>query len=370
MASAPRLRVGVAGTGLIGQVEHVPNLVHLRDRFELIAVADASRVVRDAVAARYGVRAHADLDALLDESLDALVVAVPDPLHVETVLRALGAGLHVFCEKPLCLADTDYDEIARERDKVGRLVQVGYMKRFDPSYEAALDELVGRGRTLRYISVEVNDPDAWPFVAHRPFVRGDDAPAALAEQAGAKLTAQAAAALGAPAEGAALTGYAFTLMSGVIHSVNAVHGMLDRMEIPDGEVVGGQIWASGEGASGSVRLLDGRALWHFTQTLVPDLAFYRERYSLWFDDAIIELEFPAPYLNHHQTRLTVFSSDGLQLVRRAVAPGFEEPFVRELESFHDAATGLTTPRNTVEEARRDARLLAEVARTAIAAGAH
>ena len=111
------------------------------------------------------------------------------------------------------------------------------------------------------------------------------------------------------------------------------------MEIPDGEVVDGQIWASGEGASGSVRLLDGRALWHFTQTLVPDLALYRERYSLWFDDAIVELEFPAPYLNHHQTRLTVFSSDGLQLVRRAVAPGFEEPFVRELESFHDAATG-------------------------------
>ena len=53
------------------------------------------------------------------------------------------------------------------------------MKRFDPNYEAALDLLPEGGEGLRYISVEVNDPDSWPFVAHRPLLRPDDVPAEL-----------------------------------------------------------------------------------------------------------------------------------------------------------------------------------------------
>ena len=50
------------------------------------------------------------------------------------------------------------------------------MKRFDPNYEAALELLPEGGGGLRYISVEVSDPDSWPFVAHRPLLRADDVP--------------------------------------------------------------------------------------------------------------------------------------------------------------------------------------------------
>jgi predicted dehydrogenase len=285
------------------------------------------------------------------------------------VVRALEADLHVFCEKPLCLADSDYEKVAAARDRAGRIVQVGYMKRFDPNYEAALAELPDGGDGLRYVSVEVHDPDAWPYVAHRPLVRGDDAPGALAETLRARLEAQAAEAFGGPVENPALTGWAFTLMSGLVHCINAVHGMLDRMGIPDGDVVGGEIWSSGEASGGTVRLLDGRALWRFSQVLVPDLGLYRERYSLAFGNRLVELEFPAPYLNHHQTRLTVIASNGLRLERRTIAAGFEEAFVRELEGFHDAVTSRAPQRNTVEEARRDARLLTAVAQKALEVGA-
>jgi predicted dehydrogenase len=353
VASGPRLRVGVVGAGLIGQVEHVPNLVHLRDRFELVGVADPSAAARGAVAERYGTRAYEGLD----------------PLHAETVLQALDAGLHVFCEKPLCLTDAGYETIASARDRAGRIVQVGYMKRFDPNYEAALRELPADGSALRYVTVEVHDPDAWPYVAHRPLVRADDLPAGLGDVLLSRLAEQAADALGRGAGEAAVTGWAFTLMSGLVHCVNAVHGMLDRLGVPEGEAVAGEIWSSGEGGGGAVRLLDGQALLRFAQVLVPRLALYRERYALWFDDRIVELEFPAPYLNHHQTRLTVISSDGLRLERRTIAAGFEEAFVRELEGFHDAVTGAAEPRNTVEEARRDARLLTAVARLALAGAA-
>ncbi|MGN6377390.1 MAG: Gfo/Idh/MocA family protein [Gaiellales bacterium] len=366
MSADRRLRIGVAGAGLIAQVEHIPNLLALADRFHLVGVADASPSVRAAVAARYGVAAHSDLDSLLTERLDALVVAVPDPLHADTVLAGLDAGLHVMCEKPLCFTERESAAIAERRDAAGRVVQVGYMKRFDPNYEAALDLLPEGGDGLRYISVEVSDPDAWPFVGHRPLVRAGDLDPGLAADLAGRQRALASEALGFTADGDLLRGFCDPLMSGVVHAVNAVHGMLDRMGVPDGEVVAGHVWAGGEGGAGTVSLLDGRAAWHLAQVLVPDIAWYRERYTLHFSDTVVELEFPAPYLNHQQTQLRVRRSAGRRLETLHVEAGYEEAFVRELEGFWESCVNGTEVRNTVEQAARDARLLTEIARRAAA----
>jgi predicted dehydrogenase len=360
-----RLRVGVVGAGMIAQVEHIPNLLHLRDRFELVGVADPSARVRAAIADRHGVRGFETAADLMAVPLDAVLVAVPDPLHGATVLAALDAGLHVFCEKPLCFTEAEGAAIVAARDRAGRVVQVGYMKRFDPNYEAALGYLPEGGEGLRYISVEVCDPDSWPFLAHRPLVRPDDVPAALIADTGVRQRAQAAEALGVEVTGAALRGYCDPLMSGVVHSVNAVHGMLDHMGVGVGEVVGGRIFADGESAAGTVSLLDGRALWHLAQVLVSDVGWYRERYVLHFSDRVVELEFPSPYLNHQQTDLRVRRSDGLRLDTLHVQAGYEEAFVRELEGFWASAVGREPVRNTVEDAIRDARLLTDVARHAI-----
>jgi predicted dehydrogenase len=361
------VRIGVVGAGMIAQVEHLPNLVSLGELFQLVGVADPSAHVRVAVAERHGIIAVETLADLLELGLDALLVATPDPLHAGTVVAGLDAGLHVFCEKPLCFTEREAAEIIERRDREGLVVQVGYMKRFDPNYEAALDLLPEGGEGLRYISVEVSDPDSWPFVAHRPLLRADDVPAALVEDARVLQRAQVAEALGVAVDGAHLRGYADPLMSGVIHTINAVHGMLERMGIGDGDVVGGHIWSGGESAAGTVSLLDGAAAWHFAQVLVPGIAWYGERYVLHFEQTVIEMQFPAPYLNNQQTNLWVRRSEGLRLDTTHVQAGYGEAFVRELEGFHAAVTGAEPVRNTVEQAMRDARLLTAVARRAIGA---
>ena len=79
-----------------------------------------------------------------------------------------------------------------------------------------------------------------------------------------------------------------------MHDVNAVHGLLDALGIADGEIVGAQLFAGGEGGQGAVRLLGGQALWNMVHLTVPGLADYRERITLYFDDAALELEFPSP----------------------------------------------------------------------------
>ena len=104
-----RVEVGVVGGGLVAQAEHIPYLTALRDRFALMALAEPSRMVREALGARYGIDGlHADHRSMLDSGgLDAVVVCSPAGTHAEIVLAALDAGVHVFVEKPMCITLRD-----------------------------------------------------------------------------------------------------------------------------------------------------------------------------------------------------------------------------------------------------------------------
>jgi hypothetical protein len=146
-----------------------------------------------------------------------------------------------------------------------------------------------------------------------------------------------------------------------VHDVNAVHGLLDALSIPDGSIVGAQLFAAGDGGQGAVKLLDGRALWNMVHLAVPAIADYRETISLYFDDAILNLVFPSPWLNNQATQLVIRKSNGHVLQTIETNAGFEEAYVRELIGFHDAIVDRAIVRNTAEHARRDQALLCGLA---------
>ena len=356
-----RIRVGVIGAGGIAQIEHVPNLLRLKDRFEVLGVYDPSATARAFMLERYGIVSFDRLEALLNLSLDAVVVASPDALHKEHVLAALKHGLHVFCEKPLCYGAADISELIAMRDLHKRVLQVGYMKRFDPSFEAALAHLPGSAKTLRQVSVEVSDPDAWPFIRHHDWKRGDDVPPELIAEVSSKQREQVARAVPVPLDAVGFRGFCNAYASSIVHDVNAVHGLLDAMNISPGEVVGGQFFANGEGGHGAVRLLSGRALWTMSHLAVPSLPEYRERITLYFDDAALELAFPSPWLNHQPTQLTIRKANGNELHGHNIHVGYEEAFIEEMKGFWSAITEGTQVRNTAEHAARDMQLLCTMA---------
>ena len=359
---AQRIRIGVIGAGGIAQIEHIPNLLRLKPLFDVAGVFDPSATARDFVTGHFGIRAFDSLDALLSLPLDAALVASPDALHREHVLACLGRGLHVFCEKPLCYSPDDISELIEARDTAGKVLQVGYMKRFDPSYEAALKHMPGTSTTLRQVSVEVNDPDAWPFIRHHDWRRGDDVPADLVAEVSAKQKQQVARAVGVALDAMAYRGFVNAYCSALVHDVNAIHGLLDSLGVPPGEICGAQLFASGDGGHGSVRLLGGQALWNMAHLTVPALAEYRERITFSFDDASLELEFPSPWLNHQPTRLTIKTSDGHRLKALDIRSGYEEAFVEELRGFWSAIAEATPTRNSAEHAKRDMQLLCGLAR--------
>lgn len=356
-----RLKIGVVGAGLIGQVEHIPNLARLCSEFEIVGVADASPRMRAELQNR-GFRVFPTYRELLAQQLDAILIAAPDPYHAEIAIAALAVGLHVFCEKPLCYSVAEAKEVASARDRAGKVVQVGYMKRFDPSYEALLEMVPKDGRGLRFISVEVQDPDYWPFNQHQGnFVKTDDVPRELIEEAKSFRERQVLRATGRNLTGAELWGFTNSYCSSLIHNINAVHGLLDAMSLETGEVVGAAFFAGGDGGHGSVRIKQLDALWQMTHLFVPRVADYRERISLYFDDAVFELEFPSPYLNHFPTRLTVARSEGSRWQETKHRTSYEEPFVRELVGFWDSVVKGAPVRNTVEMAQRDLELAARLA---------
>jgi predicted dehydrogenase len=361
-----RLRVALYGAGLVGQAGHAPSLWDDRDRFDLIAIADPSATVRTAVATRYGVaRACATLEDALELGLDAVVIAVPDPAHRPAVLTALRAGVHVFCEKPLALSLAECDEILAERGD--RVVQVGYMKLYDPAVERMVERLTDGPAELVYLSVEVNDPDQGPFVDHLGLVVGRDVPRSLIDETRRRGAEAVREALGAEPDAAQARAFE-AYLSSLVHDVSLAHHLLGSIGIASPlPIADAGYFDRGRGVTLDWALPDdGRA--HLEHLNLPGVADYRERITAYCRDRILELTFPSPYLRHHPTRLVERRSDGtvagLETIEYRVS--YEEAFRNEMRAFHAAITAGVPVRASVEAARDDLAALLDGFRLAAA----
>lgn len=357
-----QLKVGVFGAGMIAQIEHIPNLLHLKEKFAVQRVADPSAMARAFIEERFGLATCGSLEELMNEKLDVLLVAAPDFAHYGAIRRGLEAGLHVFTEKPLCYGRNQADALIAARNKAQKVCQVGYMKRFDPSYEAALEALPADKSKLRFISVEVNEPDAEYQMAQHPYRKSNDVPAEMIAAGREETRLQVRGALGADVDDLTFRGFTGAFSSSLVHDVNAVHGIMEKLGINDVVPSNAEIFAGGEGGAATVRFNGGNALWQMMHLMVPKLADYRERISLYFDDQVIELVFPSPYLDNQQTELVIQRSNGHRYERTLVRNGYQESYVRELEGFWSAVVEGTPVRNTLEQAKRDMVLLSDFAK--------
>jgi myo-inositol 2-dehydrogenase/D-chiro-inositol 1-dehydrogenase len=131
------LRVAVVGAGSMG-ADHVARLAQRIVGAEVAAVVDVdlSRAQRAAEAARSAV-AVSDLNQALSRGdVNAVVIATPGFLHKDTLLQVLDRGLPILCEKPLTPdAASSWDIVQAEQRLGKKLIQVGFMRRFDAEYQ-------------------------------------------------------------------------------------------------------------------------------------------------------------------------------------------------------------------------------------------
>lgn len=158
-AVGDELRVGVIGVGVMG-ADHAERLAVRTEGARLVAVADPDVARARQLGDRLGARSGADaLELVAADDVDAVVIASPGAAHEEQVLACLTAGKPVLCEKPLTLdADSSLRLVRAERDLGRRLVQVGFMRRFDPEFASLRESLVaGRlGRLLLLHNIHRN----------------------------------------------------------------------------------------------------------------------------------------------------------------------------------------------------------------------
>ena len=132
------LRVAVLGVGVMG-ADHVARLSSRISGARVTVVNDYVTEKAEQLAATIpGCRAIADpLDAIADPDVDAVVLATPGPTHEKQLLACLEHTKPVMCEKPLTTdVSTALDVVRREAELSTRLIQVGFMRRFDHEYAA------------------------------------------------------------------------------------------------------------------------------------------------------------------------------------------------------------------------------------------
>jgi myo-inositol 2-dehydrogenase/D-chiro-inositol 1-dehydrogenase len=139
------LNVGVIGVGKIGQ-EHIHRLTETLAGARVVAVSDAdSARAREAAGRLSGARVYGTGEEVVAaKDVDAVVTSWGDT-HAAYVTAAIRAGKPVFCEKPMATTEADCSAILDAEAAFGRrLVQVGFMRRFDAPYRA-MKETIQKG---------------------------------------------------------------------------------------------------------------------------------------------------------------------------------------------------------------------------------
>lgn len=171
------LRIGIIGCGMITEVRHAPEYAE-NAQCELVAWYDADLKRSQAMADLYGGKVCESVDELLAMQPDAVSVCVPTRMHAEVSIRALEAGCHVLCEKPMAVTIEDCERMLEASRRTGKMLMLGHNQRYNASHVEARRRLLSGelGRPLAFrTSFAHPGPEGWTGKANSWFIHKSQA---------------------------------------------------------------------------------------------------------------------------------------------------------------------------------------------------
>jgi myo-inositol 2-dehydrogenase/D-chiro-inositol 1-dehydrogenase len=160
-----KVNIGVIGIGRIGSM-HARNLRYQVPGVNVLGVADVFEEAAQKVAQELEIPiAEKDYHCLLkNDDVDAVVISSSTDTHAQIISEAAQAGKHIFCEKPIALDIDKIDQAITAVKNAGVKLQVGFNRRFDPSFKRAKDLVVkGTIGTPQMVRITSRDPEPPPI---------------------------------------------------------------------------------------------------------------------------------------------------------------------------------------------------------------
>ena len=156
--------IGIIGCGKIAQVRHIPEY-EANEHAKLVGFYDINLERARELAAKHGGTAYETVEALLaDPQIDAVSVCSANFAHAELTIKALEAGKHVLCEKPMAISLEECEAMVETAKKNGRFLMIGHNQRLAKAHATAkklIDEgLIGRIVTFR-TTFGHGGPETW-----------------------------------------------------------------------------------------------------------------------------------------------------------------------------------------------------------------
>ena len=160
------IRVCLVGAGRAGKV-HAESLTRHIPEGKLTALVDPNTTALESVGTKFSVEARftALSEAIDRVPVEAVVITTPTFTHRELAVLAASRGKHVFCEKPMALTIEECDEMIAAAERYAVILQLGFMRRFDPDFQAAAARIeageIGQPMLIKSLTHGPGLPPPW-----------------------------------------------------------------------------------------------------------------------------------------------------------------------------------------------------------------
>ncbi len=162
------IRICLVGAGRAGKV-HANSIVNSIPAARLAAIVEAVPETRIQAGSAFGIDPQGQFDsleaALETGGFEAVVITTPTFTHASLAIQAAQAGKHTFLEKPMALNLVECDAIIQAAQQQGVILQLGFMRRFDPEFAAAASRIaageIGQPMIVKSLTHGPGLPPAW-----------------------------------------------------------------------------------------------------------------------------------------------------------------------------------------------------------------